>query len=417
MTALLTTGSTNALSASARISSNARRERRKIWNIHDVSHCSIIGTCLSVSELRRLARRAGVKNGDRYTDFEMHGWFVDQMSQEGALARLTQKYLDSKYEGPIRKAASLADERSFLAHWEQALDNGFVAGAYWAMLTHPVLPAAVESRIFGEVHMMSHISGASHRWEARVVSELRREKAEVARRLSRLLAQRGEELDEARAEILKSKGAACEIQKLSREVDRLKLALDKDPQQQRIDALERENKRLHAESAALAEQKGRLASEYDRVLRRLERLQKAHYGEAAPIDQPLDAGPDAEASAKAADLPRDLCGRSLLYVGGRPRTICRLKDWVAGLNGRLFHHDGGMEDSAAILGQLVRRVDAVFFPVDCVSHGAVDIVKTVCDSHGVPYAPLPTASAAAFARAIRTIVREPELHRVSTARQ
>lgn len=179
----------------------ARRERRKIWNIVDVSHCSIVGTCMSVAELRRLARRIGITRENQYTDYEIHGWFVDQMGLENPLSRATQKHLDGKFEGAIRKAAPLADQAAFVSHWEEAIDMGLVPGAYWALLTHPALPSSVEGRIYGEVHMMSHISGASHRSDARAVADARREKAEVAHRLSRSLGQRSVELGQARLEI------------------------------------------------------------------------------------------------------------------------------------------------------------------------------------------------------------------------
>jgi hypothetical protein len=416
-------GSAPAAPGPARSHSHARKERRKIWNILLVSHCSIIGTCMSVGELRRLARRVGVTNDSQYPDYEMHGWFVEQMSRENSLSRAAQKHLDSKFEGAIRKTASLEDETLFFAYWEEALDKGLVAGAYWAMLTHPALPSSVENRIFGDIHMMSHISGASHRSEARAVCEARREKAEVARRLNRIVAQRDEELVQARAEIAKLTTEAREIHGLRQELERLRGAFETDERQLRCGALERENAALHAENQRLAERATRLSTECDRLNERVEQLQRLHYGERAALGERHASPPVEEQaaicalSADDADTPRDLCGRCLLYVGGRPRTIYRLKEWISDLNGLLIHHDGGLEDSPAILGQLVRRADAVFFPIDCVSHSAVNIVKSLCDSHGVPYAPLSSAGAAAFTRAVRSIVREAKPQCRSAARQ
>ena len=68
---------------------------------------------------------------------------------------------------------------------------------------------------------------------------------------------------------------------------------------------------------------------------------------------------------------------------------------LAWIDGRLLHHDGGLEQSQARLGELVRQADEVFFPEDCVSHGAMDFVKSLCDSHGKPMTPLRTACAPA----------------------
>ena len=65
----------------------------------------------------------------------------------------------------------------------------------------------------------------------------------------------------------------------------------------------------------------------------------------------------------------DLCGRCILDVGGLwpAHAVCRLQRLVERRNGSLIDHDGGMEDNRAMgSGELVRRADAVFFPVDCV---------------------------------------------------
>ncbi|RAI20485.1 hypothetical protein CH337_09660 [Rhodoblastus acidophilus] len=107
-------------------------------------------------------------------------------------------------------------------------------------------------------------------------------------------------------------------------------------------------------------------------------------------------GSAAEGEAKTATL----CGRCLLYVGGRPQTVCKLRQLIAGRNGQLLHHDGGLENSPARLGELVRQADAVFFPVDCVSHGAAEAVKKICQSEGKPMRPLRSASATTFLRAL-----------------
>ena len=73
-----------------------------------------------------------------------------------------------------------------------AVDNGFIPDAYWALLTHPRLSASLEIHLFGDVHMMSHICGASHRGDARAIGEARREKADLARRLTGVIGERND---------------------------------------------------------------------------------------------------------------------------------------------------------------------------------------------------------------------------------
>jgi hypothetical protein len=382
--------------------------RRRIWEIIGASHCSIIGTCLTIAELRKIARRTRfLADESRYDDYHIHGLFVEAMSAEHSVSRAVQKHLDSKYEGAIRKAKTLEGEEAFIAYWEAAVDSGVAAGAYWALISHPRLPAGVDTRIFGDIHMMSHLCGAAHRGDARELAELRREKAEIARRLTNLVVERNGEIARQRGEIARLGAALRELAPLEQECAALRGEIDALARERRSDEWEAALDALRRENAALREERTRLEQRAERLATRRARAEAA----TAPqrLEQISPPAPPVSEIAVAAqpDEPRDLCGRCLLYVGGRPRTVCRLQQIVEQMNGSLIHHDGGMEDSRAMLSELVRRADAVFFPVDCVSHRAVDAVKTLCESHGIPYCPLRSASASAFERAVREMGREP----------
>jgi hypothetical protein len=384
----------------------ARREagaRRRIWEIIGASHCSIIGTCLTIAELRKIARRTGFLGSEaRYGDYQIHGLFVEKMHDENVVTRAVQKHLDTKYEGAIRKAKALGGEAELFAYWETAVDNGFVPGAYWALIGHPRLTSSVETRIFGDIHMMSHISGAAHRGDAREVVEARREKAEIARRLANVIVERNDELVRLRAEIGRLGEQLREARALNAECESLR---------REIDALRAEEKgdETLRELAALRLAHADLRADHARLEGRLERLKakEARSVSSEPmrrISPPLASEIAVEAEVEEPrEIETDLCGRCILYVGGRPRTVCRLQRLVERRNGSLIHHDGGMEDNRAMLSELVRRADAVFFPVDCVSHRAVGAVKSLCESHGIPYCPLRSASASAFERAIETL--------------
>lgn len=84
----------------------------------------------------------------------------------------------------------------------------------------------------------------------------------------------------------------------------------------------------------------------------------------------------------------DLCGRRILFVGGLNRSAAHLRRLVEDCNGNFVHHDGGMEQSMEHLDGLLRRSDAVLFPVECVSHGALKKVKSMCRRWDKPYVPL-----------------------------
>ena len=59
-------------------------------------------------------------------------------------------------------------------------------------------------------------------------------------------------------------------------------------------------------------------------------------------------------------------------------------------------HDGGLEDSTSLLPGMISTADAVYFPVDCISHRAALRVKELCRESGKPFVPLRSASLASF---------------------
>ena len=95
-----------------------------------------------------------------------------------------------------------------------------------------------------------------------------------------------------------------------------------------------------------------------------------------------------------------LCGKTLLYVGGRTNQVPMLRRLAQERGADLLHHDGGLAESAQSLAVLTLRADVVLFPVDCVSHSAAKIVKRICKQLGKSYFPLRRSGLASFAQFI-----------------
>ncbi|WP_296706685.1 DUF2325 domain-containing protein [Rhodoblastus sp.] len=388
--------------------------RLNIWEVRGASLCSIIGTCLTLSELRRIAKKCRFCD-DPYqlTDYDIHGMITSQMNTDNAASRAVTKHLNAKFEGALRKSRGLEDEAAFLQYWEGAVEAGLAPGAYWALVGHPGLPMSVEARVYGDIHMMSHMCGASNRGDARTIAEAQREKGEIARRLGERIAERDQRLSALEAERAALRAKLRALEELAVECQQLRETLARDGLASelalRVDELSvvrSENaglrRRLASAELRLEQMRARQEAQKEaqkeagqaaRERQRKQGLQEMPSGYAVCPENPAE---DGEA------LAADLCGRCLLYVGGRPQTICQLRHLVMRRNGRLLHHDGGVEQSQARLGELVRQADEVFFPVDCVSHGAMDFVKKLCESQGKPMVPLRTASITTFMRAIGT---------------
>ena len=92
----------------------------------------------------------------------------------------------------------------------------------------------------------------------------------------------------------------------------------------------------------------------------------------------------------AAVLPAE----RILYVGGRPGCLERMRACLDTAAGELLRHDGGRHDHPSLLAGLISPADRVAFPVDCVSHDAALTVKRLRRQLGKGWLPLRSAGLA-----------------------
>lgn len=389
-----------------------RPVRRKLWEIEDRWHCAVIGTCLTLGELRKVAAKARLKMPPDASDYVLHGIFVNMVSQPGLVGKFLQKGLDRKFAAHVARFSRAASAEELRALWDQALAAGDVAGGYWALMTHPAATMALCEHVYGEIHMLSHLSGASNRdeikrrielerrvaaLEAELVQQKERARRDIAERDAKIrdlewqaiaaaAALRRAEEQEARIADLET---GCELRLLRCEVYDLRVGLDK--ARARADIAERRLGERDGRIAELTESSMQLARMVDELradcalLERQAGLDEANAGEAADADVP------------------DLSGRCILYVGGRNRMVPHLQSLVSRCNGELLHHDGGVEESANQLAGALSRADAILCPMDCVSHEAVHKIKKACQKCSKPFIPLRSAGLSSFVRGLRAL--------------
>ncbi|PCK07098.1 MAG: hypothetical protein COA42_15985 [Alteromonadaceae bacterium] len=134
--------------------------RQKLWQIESAYHCSIIGTCLSVTELRQVASKFNLMAESNATDYELHGLFVQSAYLQTDSIRLINRLLEEKYSQTVKQFNNASTELEMAHLWNEAVDNGDVAGAFWAIIARYNVSDRLVQRVIGEVHMLSHLSGA-----------------------------------------------------------------------------------------------------------------------------------------------------------------------------------------------------------------------------------------------------------------
>lgn len=394
--------------------------RKKLWELDPYYHCSVVGTCLTLTELRQLQRRLGGAAQVPTSDYDLHRVFVVAARDATPASRLLHKHLDRKYRLAIQQVGKARSAEEFVTCWDAALNLGEVAGAYWALITQSTVPNSVLDRVYGEVHMLSHLSGASIRVDLQALNWLRRRCPELETQLAdaktatrRRLAEQEDAIAvlnkrlaraleaENRLQTAEARLAVLEgqplVARLRTQVEELSERLDAD--RDRADRAEatadhwkQQATRSIDQNQWLAQQLAESRQERDMLEITLERL-------LAP--PPCVGGDDADATVDATNS--DLVGRCVLYVGGRQSLCAHFRELVERRNGRFIYHDGGREDARAQLWDVVRQADAVLCPLDCVSHDAVHRIKRFCERNTKPLVLLPRASLAAFNRGLNVV--------------
>lgn len=364
-----------------------KKRRIPIWEIPGGLQCSVIGTCFSHNDILKIARRLKLNIESGTHDYDVHAHFVREASQDCRAARILQKELDRRFSGIVRRVGRLTDGNELVQLWQEAYDSGNIAGAYWALLTHTHVSADLQKRAFGEVHMLSHVLGRTTHATALKASELYARIGELedkihrqSERHRRAIAVRDQRIEALAArqsgqgERAPATSAADTDKARSRRTARLLLGRERAliSARQRARAAEAETRQLREKVRQL-----------ERKARRFERLNGRQ-----------DACPGAEA------CELDLPPQRVLYLGGRPSAIERLKAIAEDANAEMLHHDGGLEQTIDLIDGLITRCDAVFCPVDCISHGACERAKALCRKFAKRFVPLRSSGASSFKRAL-----------------
>lgn len=390
-----------------------RAGRARLWELEDKHHCPVIGSCLPVDDLARLARRffAWIDAGNA---FAMHVEAVNLAKTRNAASEAMQQLLERKYRLQVQRFKSAGNDGEVMQAWREHYARGDVAGALWAAITHRAVSAATRHVIFADVHMLSHQVGAGLAADTRRLAALASESADLRaeverqrarhsageaewRRQLRRAQQDAERLPALVAELARARErlAAFESGEVMVDIGRKLLTLQAENSElvvraQRAWALEKNLQAAHQEARALARERDQLAAERDA----LERL--IGFTDNAPAAESRLAPCDGE----CARCDPAFAGQCVLYVGGRSALLGHYRALAERLGFRLLHHDGGVEESVSRLPEMINGADAVVCPTDCVSHSAYYQVKRQCKRSGKPCLLLKSAGVSGFAVAL-----------------
>ncbi|PIE65358.1 MAG: hypothetical protein CSA26_03270 [Desulfobacterales bacterium] len=409
-------------------------KRRKIWELPSGFHCSVVGTCLKRSELKKIARKKVFGIDADQNDFKIHSSLVNLSANRSEESRALQRLLDRKFQTTVMKFSRLTNDEALETEWQNHLEKGMIPGAYWALVTHPHIGRDLMATIYGEVHMIGHGFFSEYQKDQGQLHELRNrcnsitEVLESERRTHLTEKERfQDDFESLRVELEGYKSVAAENRELARKLKDLR-------ENSRGDVLSIKVKKLKEEVNDLAETNNVLTRQLELAERRIEgnrELYETAERTIAELQMKIDCLlmekndlQDELTSMESALLSKltdsdecphcegcdsegcpgpDLCGRRVLYVGGHHKMIPHYRQMVEKFGGRFTHHDGGKEASRTILPKLLSNADVVLCPIDCVSHYACNCVKQICKRDQKPFVMMRSSGLSSLARGLNEI--------------
>lgn len=364
---------------------------QKIWQLAEKLHCPVLGACLPLSLLRKLARRFAF-SAPLDDDYALHVEAVGRSHERSAFTVALQHALDHRHAEAIRRFAAAGAPGEVYAEWRRSCDAGDIAGALWAAVTHRHADVDIQAQLTADVHMLSHQISAGLAADVRHRAELAQALADArmqAQRQQEAAAQR-ERRWQARWREMEEAVAALEPLRAERDALTQRLATFENGIAmvaigRKVASLTAANEQLLAE----IERIGPLQQALDALRLQHHDLQVEHDRLAAERDalEALHLSPPCIEQGHSCPLPTDtapLSGCRVLCVGGRTPLIGEYRKLAERLGIRLIHHDGGVEESLSRLPDMINGADAVICPTDCVSHPAYYRIKHQCKRQGKP---------------------------------
>jgi hypothetical protein len=377
---------------------------KPVWEIDTPFKCPVIGTCLSVQDLKKILKKVGtcIKHLNAY---QVHRTVMENMGSENKVSRKVDANLKHKFRKELSEFGSL-EESEFEAAWKLHFEKGNIFALLWIAATRSDLSEQCLEQVFGDIHMLSHQNvndACTHKQQLARQQEANKrlaEKIERARSLARRFKKERdileggfnevhgayETLKREKAQIqerLSDSGENRLVCDLRVENSKLQVMVKKYEQEilnysHKIQFLEDQNRKLMSHLERQQDLNGELKKEVKKMAHQMSSLNQC--------DEQCPAF--------------DLCAKRILIVGGITKLKAYYRELIEDRGGIFEYHDGYMNGGKRGLEGRVRRSDIILCPVKCNSHNACLSLKKLCQKHNKPVQMLSNASLNAISQAL-----------------
>ena len=348
--------------------------RRRLWELGHACHCPLVGVGFPLGVLRKLVDK--VTNGKVLADdYEVHVGAVTECGSRNRLSEALQKELERRYAAVLLRFRNARSTEQVADLWRNAVNNGDVAGAFWAGLTHPRCTSELEEQMCRDLHMVQHQAGACVRADITKFNatleenkRLAHDLAKAQQRATALTADKTSDAEKHAAQLMQLRAQLVGKDSL---VDSLKGELEQ--LRESIPGLE--------SRAKLAERLGQM-DERERAMRQQLAELRMALARALEAQPPLQEAAPPPVVEHVIRMPLSLRERAVLCVGGRNGNVASYRELIEREGAQFSHHDGGLEDNANRLDASLAAADLVICQTGCISHSAYWRVKDYCKRTG-----------------------------------
>jgi hypothetical protein len=317
------------------------------------------------------------------TDYDLHRYFVSVCSTKNIVSWYINKLLNHEHRQFIKYCLKLKTGAQLLETWKtiESCDLRSLSGYFWAMLCSKYASDHVKQRLYGDMHMISHIAGKKQKTSKAKGFEERRILLSELEKKKRKLETKNEQIRTLKSEVL-------ELKKGTRQRSSRALS-DESNNTDPVLLIEKYKAKL--------EQQKQVITHLSQRVDTLSQNRGGYHGQYTSKPIPVESVSDQTCKGECQDCTQnDLCGKKVLYVGGFSRHRTRFKKMTESINGEFFYHDGGLHQSEHQLDGLVRKADVIFCPLDCVSHNAMGRIKNLVKAQCKDCVFLKSASLSSF---------------------
>lgn len=377
----------------------------RFWETDHFFKCPVIGTCLSITEQKRLLKKEGISVKEMGL-FEIHEALVGSSEKENSLSRRIDLWLNRKFKREIDAFFGLS-ESEFMGVWKGRFRAGDIEAIFWVAAIRSDLSIMARRTIFGDIHMQMHLNARQGGKERQQLACRQKENQKLDNKL-REAASAGRSL---RKENERLKGETEELRKafdsLKSEKQELERGVSEIQEVDLVDGIREENEQLQAELKKLLEQNRKyqqqiksLEDKNNHVLSKLDKQREMNghlRKEMEIVTTQILALNRCDETCPAFDL----CRKRILIVGGITKMEFLYRQLIEENGGTFEYHDGYMNRGSSGLENRVRRADVVLCPVNCNSHTACLMVKKLGKKYDKPVEMLSGSSVNAISQALQ----------------